>query len=257
MNLQAAIDAPQFQHARHGPASFYPRSRGPSQLVDRAAFPGRDARGIGASRPSTSSAKAMVARAALRGGTLRRPAQGRRDAALHAGLCGGAMTLFSAQDYQRLAAAYAAAREANAIFGAVETLVRERIGYGLLTMLKLEADAEHVTRIFTTNERAYPLTGSEALGSTAWGDHVLRKGSPFLGPDKAAVRWAFPGDYELIESLGLGATMNVPITLLGRTLGSMNILDAEHRYSAQHLIAVSTLAPFLVAAFVDGGKPLG
>jgi gamma-glutamyltranspeptidase/glutathione hydrolase len=38
MNLQAAIDAPQF-HARHGPASFYPRSRGASQLMIERRFP--------------------------------------------------------------------------------------------------------------------------------------------------------------------------------------------------------------------------
>jgi len=38
MNLQAAIDAPQF-HTRHGPASFYPRSRGASQLMLERRFP--------------------------------------------------------------------------------------------------------------------------------------------------------------------------------------------------------------------------
>ena len=38
MNLQEAIDAPQF-HTRHGPASFYPRSRGPSQVTIEQRFP--------------------------------------------------------------------------------------------------------------------------------------------------------------------------------------------------------------------------
>jgi hypothetical protein len=164
------------------------------------------------------------------------------------------MTLLSNADYERLAEAHAAAREPSDVFTALAAILRERIGYGLLTMLRLEADGEHVTRIFTTNERHYPLAGAEALGSTAWGDHVLLQGRPFLGVDRAAVRWAFPGDHELIESLGLGSTMNVPIMMLGRTLGSMNILDGEYRYNEGHLAAVCSVAAFLVAPFLVGRK---
>jgi len=167
------------------------------------------------------------------------------------------MTLLTVNDYERLAEAHAAARAPSDVFAAVAAILRERIGYGLLTMLRLEADGEHVTRIFTTDELHYPLSGTEALGSTAWGDHVLRQGRPFLGVDCAAVRWAFPGDHELIESLGLGATMNVPIKMLGRTLGSMNILDGEHRYNESHLAAARGLVAFLVAPFIGGGKAVG
>ncbi len=159
-------------------------------------------------------------------------------------------------DYEQLAAAHAAARDSATIFEAVAAILRERMGFGLLTMLRLDADGEHVTRIFTTDERHYPLTGTEALGSTAWGDYVLLQGRPFLGADKAAVRWAFPGDYDLIASLGLGSTMNVPITILGRILGSMNVLDRENRYEARHLATVCSLAPFLVPLFLAGDSAL-
>lgn len=98
----------------------------------------------------------------------------------------------SRRGYARLAGAHACARQPSDVFDAVAALVGERIGYGLLTMLRLEADGEHVTRVFTTDERHYPLPGAGARGSTAWGDHVLRQRRPYLGADKAAVRWAFP-----------------------------------------------------------------
>jgi hypothetical protein len=81
---------------------------------------------------------------------------------------------------------------------------------------------------------------------------VLRQGLPYLGADRAAVAWAFPGDFDLIESLGLGATMNVPVRLFGRVLGSMNILDAEHRFDQRYFSAACCLAPYLVAAFLEG-----
>ncbi len=154
--------------------------------------------------------------------------------------------MLSSTDYERLAATYAAARHPSTIFEAVAAVLRERIGFGLLTLLRLEPDGEQVTRLFTTDDRHYPVGGTEALGSTAWGDQVLRQGRPFLGADKAALRWAFPGDYALIESLGLGSAINIPITMLGRVLGSMNVLDRENCYDDRHLAAVYSLNPFLV-----------
>lgn len=117
-------------------------------------------------------------------------------------------------------------------------------------MLKLEDDGEHVRHIFTTDETHYPLSGTERLGSTPWGERVLRQAVPFLGRDTEAVEWAFPADCDLIASLGLGATMNVPITCFGRTRGSMNILHGEHSYDAPHLEVACSLAPYLALAFM-------
>ncbi len=147
------------------------------------------------------------------------------------------MTMLQTIDFERLSAAHAAARAPDAIFRAVEAVIRERIGFGLLTMLMLAPDGDEVGRVYTTDAVHYPLAGRERLGSTPWGDHVLRQGLPYLGRDRAAVAWAFPGDFALIESLGLGATMNVPVRLPGRVLGSMNILDAEHRFDQRHFSA--------------------
>lgn len=159
--------------------------------------------------------------------------------------------MITIEDHHELAAAHAAARDHASLFAAVAAVLRRRVGFGLLTMLRLEPDGEQVQRLFTTDAIHYPLAGTEALGSTPWGDHVLRQGRPFLGPDRAGVRWAFPADCDLIESLGLGATMNVPIVALGRVLGSMNILDREHRYDDTHLAAACGLAPYLLAAFLE------
>lgn len=158
--------------------------------------------------------------------------------------------MISAQDYRQLAADQAVAEPVEAAFEAVRRLVEKRIGFGLLTMLMLAPDGDEVQRIYTTDPVHYPVSGREQLGTTAWGQHVLVDRQPFLGADRAAVRWAFPADYDLIVSLGLGATMNIPVIALGRTLGSMNILDAEGRYTSKHLAAAASLAPYLIAAFL-------
>lgn len=158
--------------------------------------------------------------------------------------------MIKAGDYQKLARVFTSATDPQEIFEAVSSVARERIGFGLLTMLMLTTDGDEVQRLFTTDSVNYPVSGRERLGATAWGQHVLVERKPYLGQDREAVAWAFPGDFDLIVSLGLGATMNVPIVAIGKTLGSLNILDREGRYSQRDLAAAATLAPYLAVPFM-------
>lgn len=153
-------------------------------------------------------------------------------------------------DYRQLAQVHKTAHQPDEIFDAVRAIVQKRIGFGLLTMLKLTSDGEEVQRLYTTDPINYPIAGRERLGATPWGQHVLVEQRAYLGADLAGLKWAFPADFDLIVSLGLGATMNVPIVALGRTLGSMNILGAEGCYATRDLDAASTLAPYLQLSFL-------
>jgi hypothetical protein len=164
--------------------------------------------------------------------------------------------MITIDDYRRLACVTSAATQPDEIFAAVAAIVRERIGFGLLTMLLLTPDGDEVQRLYTTDPVNYPVSGRERLGTTAWGQHVLVDGKPYLGADRAAVAWAFPGDFDLIAGLGLGATMNLPIVALRKTMGSMNILDTEGRYGEPHLDAAATLAPYLAVPFLKRANAL-
>src|SRR5262249_49085126 len=146
-------------------------------------------------------------------------------------------------DYIRLAEISSTATRREELFSAVEAVIRSRIGFKLLTMLLLTPDGAVVQRIHTTNVEDYPLSGQERLRPTPWGERVLKEGRPYLGRNREAVKWAFPADFDLIASLGLGSAMNVPIVALGRVLGSLNIFDSEWQYDSRSLIAACSVAP--------------
>jgi len=163
------------------------------------------------------------------------------------------MSMIQTEDHAHLARVTASARQPEQILSAVAEVARQRLGFGLLTMLKLTPDGDEVQRIFTTDPQNYPVSGRERLGLTDWGRHVLIDQRPFLGPDRKAVSWAFPADCDLIFSLGLGSTMNLPVTALGKTLGSLNILHAEGKHGLSHLDAAMTLIPYLAVPFLAAG----
>ncbi len=159
------------------------------------------------------------------------------------------MIRLTPQDFSALAAMVAAATEPVEVYRAVEQVLTEPLGFGLLTMLVVTPDAEEVERVYSTNSQAYPLAGRKRMGQTPWGDLVLRQRQPFLGCDAQAIRWAFP-DHALISGLGLASAINVPVVALGRLLGTINVLDAAGRYDEQAVNTLQSVAPILVAPFL-------
>ena len=133
------------------------------------------------------------------------------------------------------------------LYRALEAETKRLVGHGLFTLLYV--DGQEVARVYSSNPAAYPVFGRKPMGPTPWGKHVLEGQKPYLGTDAAAIRWAF-FDHELIASLGLGSVINIPIVHDGATIGTMNLLDAEHHYTQAHVAPVAALAPLLIPAFL-------
>ena len=91
MNLQEAIDAPAW-HSEHFPISFWPRTARPGVLQIEQRVPQADARRARAARPHHRGRAGMVGGPPHRRLQGRRPPQGRRQSARHAGLCRRAVT---------------------------------------------------------------------------------------------------------------------------------------------------------------------
>jgi len=150
-----------------------------------------------------------------------------------------------------VADAVAADASPDAAFRAVERALKALVGHELFTVLVRREGGDEVERVYTSNPGAYPVQGRKRMGPTPWGELVLDRKQTFLGPDKAAIRWAFP-DHALIESLGLGAVINVTAIQGGEVLGTLNLLDAEGAYTSQEQVDVArAFTPFLIPALLQ------
>lgn len=151
-------------------------------------------------------------------------------------------------DHLALGAALAQAAVPEAVYQAVDAVLKRRVGFGLFTMLVRTPDGEEVSRVYSTDPVAYPLAGRKRMGPTPWGDLVLVRRQCYLTNDAEGIRWAFP-DHALIASLGLASAINVPLVAMGQVLGTINLLDAAGRYTEQDVAVVRTVAPYLVVPF--------
>jgi hypothetical protein len=136
-------------------------------------------------------------------------------------------------------------------FTALDRLTKSLVGHQLFTLLYVDGD--EVARVYSNRPAEYPVSGRKPMGQTPWGDLVLKERKPYLGRDKQGIRWAF-FDHALIESMGLGSVINIPVVYDGACLGTMNLLDAEHHYRPEHVAPVAAFAPLLVPAFLEARR---
>lgn len=134
-------------------------------------------------------------------------------------------------------------------FQIASDVARGLIGHQLFTVMAFDADAMEVERCFTSNPEAYPAGGRKQKRDTAWGRHVLNDGKYFIGYNADDIRTNFD-DHEIIKGLGLGSVLNIPIRCLGKTVGTMNMLDETGFYSEADVATASIIASCLVGVLV-------
>jgi hypothetical protein len=136
----------------------------------------------------------------------------------------------------------------------VEERVRETIGVRLFTVLAWVPERRALRRVHSSHPAEYPVGGEKTVEvATGWLDRCIGAQAPYFGPDRAAVREIF-ADHALIESLGCGSIINVPVLDGGRTLGVLNILDAEGAYDEDSVKKAETLARLAVPALLEEEK---
>ena len=124
--------------------------------------------------------------------------------------------------------------------------IQQNVGFKLFTVLRVVPP--DVERIYTNMPEAFPLSGRKQMESTPWGDHVIDGGRIWLGRTKKDLQTVF-SDHELIASVGCGCCINIPALHEGATLGSLNMLDAEHVYTEAHVEKAAQFAERARALF--------
>ncbi|MGE5169345.1 MAG: GAF domain-containing protein [Rudaea sp.] len=149
------------------------------------------------------------------------------------------------EDLARLAGVFADERDADRLYSAADALVRDVIGHRLFTLMRVHESTAEVERVYSSNPVAYPVGGRKRKQGTPWSAAVLDRGEVFVARTPEEVRDAF-SDYDLIESLGVGSIMNVPLAYGGRRLGTMNISHVANWFTPEDAAAARLIAPFLV-----------
>jgi hypothetical protein len=133
-------------------------------------------------------------------------------------------------------------------------LCDELFGHRLLTLLAWHPATNDTQRFFSTRPVEYPVSARKPMGETEWGTMLLKQGRSWIGTTPEDIRWAF-FDHALIESLGCGACLSVPVRWNGRSLAAVSMLGPEGSYRPEQLEELRLLSGLLVPALLHDQRP--
>lgn len=151
----------------------------------------------------------------------------------------------SLSDLSGIVTTIAEANDVETAFSAVSDAANTLIGHRLFTVMAFDASAMQVERLYSSKPNAYPVGNIKGKRDTAWSRRVLEQGRPYIGENADDIRANFD-DHEVILGLRLESVLNVPVRLLGETIGTMNLLHRASYYSQEHLDCALFLAGQLV-----------
>lgn len=123
-------------------------------------------------------------------------------------------------------------------------------GAKLFTILGFIDEGRTMCRLYSSRPHEYPVGGRKDVDqdvAAEWIQVAVHEQQPFFGSTVGDVRRIF-GDADLITSLGCGSIINAPIIMDGRTIGALNILDAEGAYNDRSVRRATEIAERSVEA---------
>ncbi len=127
----------------------------------------------------------------------------------------------------------------DAVFQEVFDTLRQDPGAILFTALQWIPETSSLRRIFTSHPIEYPVGAEKTVEiSAGWLAAVITAKVPFLAADLSGLEQVFT-DVELIQSLGCGGVINIPVVNRGDVVGVLAVLDAGGRYT-QNSVATAT-----------------
>jgi hypothetical protein len=138
--------------------------------------------------------------------------------------------------------AIALARTPDEAFGALRALAEATVGVKLFTVMTIDMVEGVACRAYTSEPEVYPATGTKPIHQDDWFDIVHRDRRPFVANTIEEIAKFFP-DHELINSLGCQSVVNLPVTLRGELVATVNMLHETGYYTPRRVdIAVRHLS---------------
>jgi GAF domain-containing protein len=144
-----------------------------------------------------------------------------------------------ARQVEAFEAALAQAETPEAAYAALERLARDTVDVRLFTVMTLDMDGMLARRAYTSHPAEYPTSGTKPIERNPWFVQVVDRREAFVANTLADIAQVFP-DHALIGSLGCGAVINLPVVEEGRVTGTINLLDAEGRYTPEVAVRAET-----------------
>ena len=144
-------------------------------------------------------------------------------------------------EYQKFVAAVAeAGNQPEKVYAALEALTKALVGVKLFTIMTSDTTDKLSERIYSNMPEEYPVSGTKPYNETHWSEITLNQKKTFVANTIEDIAQVFD-DHEQIKSLGCESVINVPITVGGEVVGTINCLHERDFYTPERVQAAEAL----------------
>lgn len=126
------------------------------------------------------------------------------------------------------------------VFAALHRATAAAGGARLFTVTALDRRAGLARRVWSSHPVEYPVSGVKPLRHDAWSAQVIERGETFVANATPAFAPYFP-DHALINALGCGAALNIPVPDGTLVVGTVNLLDVEGHFTSARVARFEAL----------------
>lgn len=135
----------------------------------------------------------------------------------------------------------------------IDRVIKSLIGHKLITFTVIDNKLNFCERIYSNNNKIYPILGQKKMPKNIWSKKVLKNKKHFLCKNKKDIKKIYY-DFETIFSLGCGSIINLLVLFKGKPIGTINILHKENHYNLNDLKKIDFLTHYLIPYFLDHQK---
>ena len=126
-----------------------------------------------------------------------------------------------------------------------KNIIYDKIGFRLFTITIMHPSNKFVTRIYSTNNKVFPVGGKKKIPKNYWADITIKQKKSFLGNNKKQIQKYFY-DHRIITNLGCESILNQVIIFNNKTIGTINLLDDENHFNVKDLKITDFASKFIV-----------
>ena len=105
-------------------------------------------------------------------------------------------------------------------FVKIDKIIKTLIGHKLITFTVIDNKQKFCERIYSNNNKIYPILGQKKMPKNIWSEKVLKNKKHFLCKNKKDIKKIFY-DYETIFSLGCGSIINLLVLFKKKPIGTL------------------------------------
>ncbi len=134
-------------------------------------------------------------------------------------------------------------------FKKIDKVINNLIGHKLITFTVIDENLKYCERIYSNNNKIYPILGQKKMPKNIWSTKVLKNKQHFVCKSKNDIKKIF-FDYDTIFSIGCGSIINLLVLFQSKPIGTINILNKENYYSNKHIKKIDFITIFLIPFFI-------